>query len=310
MIRRDPTSFRAISKITVTLEMIKFSHSVFALPFALVGLLLAGRTLPGGWPYLGQVVLVIICMVAARSVAMTFNRIVDLHIDARNPRTAGRALPAGLLSVAWAWGFLIFMAMAFLAGCSGFWLLYGNPWPVLLALPALLLICSYSYSKRFTSLSHFWLGLAIGISPAAAWLAVNPASMGWTTLLLCVAVCSWIAGFDIIYALQDVEFDRREGLFSLPARFGEARALTVSRMCHLVTVLALVSVGLVEGLGLAWWVGVAVAAGLLAWEQSLVSPDDLSRIDVAFFTVNGLVSILVALALFLDLLVARIGLGL
>jgi len=288
-------------RIRIILEMIKFSHSVFALPFAIIGALLAGRGLPSGWPRPGQILLVIVCMVAARSAAMTFNRIVDAEIDARNPRTANRALPRGLISRAWAWAFLLGMAGLFLVACAGFWVLYGNRWPMVLAVPALGAICAYSYMKRFTSLSHFGLGAAIGLSPAAAWIAVHPATLGLPAVLLSGAVMLWIAGFDIIYALQDVQVDRREGLFSLPARWGAAKALWISRLCHAGTVALLVWVGLSSGMGLLWYGGVTVVAVLLAVEQSMVSPTDFSKVNVAFFTVNGVVGVLLAVAAIADI---------
>jgi len=289
--------------------MIKFAHSIFALPFAAISMLLAGRELPNGWPYLGQVALILVCMVAARSVAMTFNRIADMHLDARNPRTAGRALPAGLLSRAFAWGFLLVMAGLFLAGSAGFWWFYGNPWPVRLAGPVLLVICGYSFAKRFTSLSHVWLGVSTGLAPVAAWIAVSPATCGWPAVVLGAVVLLWMVGFDIIYALQDIEVDRREGLFSVPARLGPARALVISRLSHAAVVVLLAWLGVLAGLGIVWYVGVFVVAVLLLVEQSLVSPTDFSKVNVAFFTMNGFVSILLALAALTDILLARLGQG-
>lgn len=293
-------------RIAVVLEMIKFAHSIFALPFAAIAMLLAGRDLPGGWPRLGQVGLILVCMVAARSVAMTFNRIADADIDARNPRTAGRALPAGVLSKAFAWGFLVAMAGLFVAGAGGFWWFYDNPWPLRLSLPVLAVLCGYSYAKRFTSLAHVWLGVATGLAPVAAWIAISPNTLGWAAFVLGGTVLLWMVGFDIIYALQDVEVDRREGLFSLPARLGAARALFVSRVCHVAVVVLLAWLGVLAGLGVIWGVGVAVVAVLLIVEQSMVSPTDLSRVNVAFFTMNGMVSILLALAALGDILVARL----
>jgi 4-hydroxybenzoate polyprenyltransferase len=298
-----------LKRIAAILEMIKFAHSVFALPFAAIAMLLAGRDMPGGWPGLGQVGLMLVCMVAARSVAMTFNRIADADIDARNPRTAARALPAGLLSRAFAWGFLAAMAGLFLAGCAGFWWFYGNPWPIRLAVPVLAVLCGYSYAKRFTSLSHVWLGVSTGLAPVAAWIAISPVTLGLPAFVLGAAVLLWMVGFDIIYALQDVEVDRREGLFSLPSRLGPARALLVSRVCHVAVVLLLVWLGLLAGMHVIWGCGVAVVAVLLIVEQSMVNPTDVSRVNVAFFTMNGIVSIVLALAALADIVVARLAHG-
>jgi 4-hydroxybenzoate polyprenyltransferase len=292
-------------RISTILEMIKFAHSVFALPFAAIALLLAGRDVPGGWPRLGQVGLILVCMVAARSVAMTFNRIVDADLDARNPRTAGRALPAGRLSRQFAWAFLAGMAGLFLAGCAGFRWFYANPWPILLALPVLGVLCGYSYAKRFTSLSHAWLGLSTGLAPVAVWTAISPATLGWPAVVLGAVVLLWMVGFDIIYALQDIDVDRREGLFSLPSRWGPARALLVSRACHVAVVLLLAWLGVLAGMHVIWGCGVAAVAVLLLVEQRMVSPTDVSRVNVAFFTMNGIVSIVLALAALVDIVMAR-----
>jgi len=283
-------------------EMIKFSHSIFALPFALMAACLAGINLPGGRPRAGQFALIILCMVAARSFAMTFNRIADAHLDARNPRTANRPLPSARISPLQAWAFLLCSAAGFVAGAAGFLVFYHNPWPLWLSIPVLLAMAAYSHAKRFTVLAHFILGTVIAFAPVAAWIAVHPPSLGLPVLLLSAAVCLWIAGFDIMYACQDIEVDRREGLFSLPARLGAAPALVISRLCHFFTVLLLVALGGSAGLGWLYWAGLAVTAVLLVFEQSLVRADDLSRVNVAFFTVNGCVSILLGLTTIGDLL--------
>ncbi len=220
----------------------------------------------------------------------------------RNPRTAGRALPAGLVSTAFAWGFLLVMAVLFLAGCAGFAWFYGNPWPIRLALPVLVVLCGYSFAKRFTSFSHAWLGVATGLAPVGAWVAISPGTFGWPAVVLGGVVLLWMVGFDIIYALQDVEVDRREGLFSLPARLGAAKALVVSRACHVCVVMLLVWLGILAGLGVVWYAGVAVVAALLAVEQSMVSATDLSKVNVAFFTMNGMVSMLLAAAALIEYL--------
>jgi 4-hydroxybenzoate polyprenyltransferase len=273
------------SRIRIVLEMIKFEHSVFALPFALTGALLAARFASHGWPSWKQLVWIIAAMVAARSAAMTINRIADLHYDKANPRTAQRALATGALSTAFAWTFTMgAVAVFFLAA----WQL--NPLALKLAPVALAILFSYSYTKRFTNWSHLFLGFALGISPAAAWIAVT-GGLDVRMLILCAAVTLWVGGFDILYACQDVDFDSRAGLFSVPKRFGIANALLIARLMH-VGVVALLS-WLAASFSLPWpaWLGIAVVATLLAYEHSLVKPDDLSKLDAAFFTMNGYISI-------------------
>ena len=283
-------------------EMIKFSHSLFALPFAIIAAFLAGRELPAGRPAWGQLGLLVLCMVTARSVAMTFNRIVDADLDARNPRTNNRPIPAGSISRKQAWIFLAICAIGFVLFCTGFGLFYGNPWPVLLAGPVLLYLCGYSYSKFYTRWSHFYLGSAIAISPAAAWLAIDPNSIGWPAVLLVGAVTFWIGGFDIIYACQDIDFDRREGLHSLPAKLGPTAALWIARSAHALTVLLLAGVGIQAELGWLYWIGVGMVAVLLTVENALVHPDDFSRVNLAFFTVNGVISVGLGIVAIADVL--------
>ncbi len=274
-------------------RMIKFSHSIFALPFAVMSAFLAGRQIPDRHlPFAGQLLLVVVCMVAARSAAMTFNRIVDARIDAANPRTAGRAIPRGEITPQAATAFLVGAAIIFLAGCAGFRLGYGNPWPLILGGPTLVYICGYSYTKRFTRLSHFYLGAAIALSPPAAWVAIHPASLGWPAIILMVAVTLWIAGFDIIYACQDIEVDREQGLFSLPSRLGPGPAIWIARACHIGTAGLLLTLGHVSRLGWLYFTGVAIVAILLLIENSLVRPGDYTKVNLAFFTVNGVVSML------------------
>lgn len=280
--------------------MIKFSHSLFALPFAVLATFLAARP---ARPQPLQFGLIVLCMVAARSAAMTFNRIADAALDARNPRTAGRALPAGAIAPAAAWLFFGLAALLFLAGCGGFYAAYGNPWPPLLGLPTLAWLCGYSYAKRFTRWSHVVLGVGIAFAPVAAWIAINPATLGAAAWLLMLAVALWIAGFDIIYACQDEEFDRAAGLHSLPARLGVGPALWIARGFHVVTLAALVCVGLIGGLGGLYFAGVACVGILLAVENALVSPRDLSRVNLAFFTINGCVGLLLGVLGVLDVLI-------
>lgn len=288
---------RAVEAVRVWGTMVKFSHSVFALPFALTATFLAARHLPDrSWPYPGQLLLIVICMVAARSVAMTFNRIVDAQIDARNPRTADRPIPAGRISMFVAWAMLGVFALTFGVACWGFFFLYANPWPIVLSGPVLLYICAYSFAKRFTRWSHFVLGSAIAMAPVAAWIAVSPESLGAGALLLLVAVTCWIAGFDILYACQDVEVDRSQGLHSLPARLGERRALWVARIAHAVTAMALIALAVLEQLGPIHAAGVTIVCILLVFEHRLVRPGDYRHLNVAFFTLNGIVSLVWALS--------------
>jgi len=232
---------------------------------------------------------------------MTFNRIVDSQIDGRNPRTAGRPLPAGRLSRSAAWVMFVLSAATFGIGCLGFAVFFDNTWPILLSGPVLVYLCGYSLTKRFTRWSHVVLGSAIALSPAAAWIAIHPASFGLPAGLLCGAVMLWIAGFDVIYACQDIDIDRREGLYSLPATLGPRRALWIARGFHLVAVTALAGVGLLLHLRTSYFVGVALVACLLLVENLLVHPGDYRRVNAAFFTMNGAVSLVWAAAAILDL---------
>src|SRR5580700_6945473 len=273
------------SRIRTVLEMIKFEHSVFALPFALVGALLAARA-AGGLPTWRQVFWIVVAMVGARSAAMTINRIADVEYDRRNPRTANRALPAGELTVGFALMFtLISSAVLVLAA----WQL--NPLALKLSPVALGVLFFYSFTKRFTAGSHFVLGFALGISPAAAWISIR-GSLDWRMLILCAAVTLWVGGFDVLYACQDVEFDKTAGLYSIPKKFGIARALLIARAMHIVMVGLLAWLAFSFQLGWPAWAGIAVVASLLTYEHSLVKPNDLSKMNAAFFTVNGYISLL------------------
>jgi 4-hydroxybenzoate polyprenyltransferase len=234
---------------------------------------------------------------------MTFNRIVDAEIDARNPRTAGRPLPAEKLTRVAAYVMLILAAITFGFGCLGFHVFYDNTWPILLSGPVLTYLCGYSFTKRFTQWSHFYLGSSIALSPVAAWLAIRPETLGAPAALLMVIVTGWIAGFDIIYACQDIDIDRRDGLFSLPARLGPAKALWIARVAHATAVIGLVLLGVLARLGLVYAAGVAVAAAVLLVEHVLVRPTDLRRVSLAF-SLNGAVSIIVAVAAIADVLLA------
>jgi 4-hydroxybenzoate polyprenyltransferase len=274
------------SRIRTILEMIKFEHSVFALPFALTGALLAARATQHSWPTLRQILWIVVAMVAARSAAMTINRIADLRYDRENPRTKMRALATGALSVSFASIFtLIAVAVFFLAA----WQL--NPLALKLAPLAIAILFFYSFTKRFTSWSHLFLGFALGISPAAAWIAIT-GSLDWRMLILCAAVTLWVGGFDVLYACQDIGFDQQSGLYSVPRRFGIANALWIARVMHVGVVLLLG--WLAASFGLPWpaWAGIVVVAALLAYEHSLVKANDLSKLNAAFFTVNGYISML------------------
>lgn len=276
------------------LRLVKFSHSIFALPFALASAWLAG----GGPPSPRVLGLVVVCAVAARTAAMGFNRLVDRHIDAANPRTAGRELPAGVLT---ARSVVLLVAISSTIFVGGAFAL--NPLAGWLSFPVLLCLLGYSYAKRFTWLVHAFLGLCLGLAPLGAWVAVRGNLDGDLAppLLLAAAVLFWVAGFDLIYACQDAEFDRDRGLFSIPARFGVAGALRISSLLHVLTVGLLFGLGLRSELGVAYWIVLAVAAALLVWEHSLVRPDDLSRVNVAFFTLNGWVGLALFLGVAIDL---------
>ena len=273
------------SRIRTVLEMIKFEHSVFALPFALVGALLAARA-SGALPSWRQILWIVVAMVGARSAAMTMNRIADIEYDRRNPRTANRALPAGELSLGFAWAFTA-VASAVLVVAA--WQL--NRLALELSPVALAILFFYSYTKRFTAWSHFVLGFCLGISPAAAWIAIR-GSLDLRMLILCAAVTLWVGGFDVLYACQDVDFDKSAGLHSIPKKLGIAKALIFARAMHVVMVALLA--WLAWSFHLAWpaWAGIAVVAVLLAYEHSLVKPNDLSKMNAAFFAVNGYISLL------------------
>jgi 4-hydroxybenzoate polyprenyltransferase len=267
-------------------DAIKFEHTVFALPFAYVAMVLAAD----GWPGWRVVIWVTLAMAGARTLAMSVNRLADRALDAENPRTAQRHLPTGLLQPGQV------LAAAVAAGALlllSAWML--NPLCLLLAPLAALFLVGYSYTKRFTWLTHWILGFTDGIAAAGGWIAVRGA-FDPPVFILWFALTVWIAGFDLIYACQDVEFDRRAGLHSVPARFGIAAALGTARACHALTLAAFVALGWVMGLGIVYWVGVLLVAALLVYEHSLVAPDDLSRLDLAFFNVNGYIAVILFFA--------------
>ncbi len=278
--------------------MIKFEHSVFALPFALTGALLAWRDADFERQGLAwRLFWIVVCMVAARSVAMAFNRVLDADIDAKNPRTASRHLPSGMLTRRFAWGFIIFWSLVFIFGAAEL-----NPLCRMLSPLALGAVMFYSYTKRFTALSHIVLGFSLGLAPAAAWIAMRGA-LDPHILWLTAAVALWTAGFDMIYACQDYAFDVHSGLHSVPQRFGIARALWISRAMHVGMIVCLIVLLRLFELGTIAKIGVAIVAGLLIWEHRLVRADDLSKIDAAFFTMNGYVSMIFFLFWATDILI-------
>jgi len=271
-------------KLKQILGMIRFSHTLFALPFALLSASLAWRETPFQWKHLLGILL---GMVFARSTAMAFNRLVDRHYDAQNPRTARREIPAGALSVSSVWIFTAVCAVGFVASTL---LFRPNPWPLRLAVPVLLFLCGYSYAKRFTSFCHYWLAAALMLSPIAVWIALT-GQVSIIPLLLAAMIFFWVGGFDIIYACQDSDFDRQVGLFSLPARFGNRNALRIAFVSHMLTIACLAGLWYVSGLGPIFGVGVILVAALLIYEHRLIRPEDLTRVNQAFFQVNAVISV-------------------
>lgn len=274
-------------------RMIKFEHTLFALPFAMAAAAIAAR---GHGLSLARLAGIVIAMAGARTAAMGFNRIVDRHIDAKNPRTAKREIPAGAISVRAAWTMTLVATAVFVGAAAAL-----GPLCLALSPVALFFLYGYSFTKRFTALCHLFLGLAIASGPAGAWIAVR-GDFGWAPGLLMIAVGAWIAGFDILYALADRDFDRTAGLHSIPARFGVAGALAISALFHLITAVALVALWSVAHLGAPYLTGVVVVIALLVYEHAIVRPSDLSRLGVAFFTLNGYVSVAFFIATLVDTL--------
>lgn len=280
-------------RVGVTLDMIKFAHSIFALPFALLSAVMAAE----GFPPLGKLFWIVLACVFARSAAMTFNRLIDEPFDRDNPRTRNWALPAGLVTRRFAWAFFGACAAAFVFAAAML-----NGLALALSPVALAVLLGYSTMKRWTAGAHFCLGLALGIAPVGAWVGIRGTLLNLPPLLLSAGVICWVAGFDIIYSCQDEAFDRARGLFSLPARLGRARALAISALCHAVAIVLFLLVAWAGGLGGLYLLAVAVTACLLAYEQSIVTPRDLSRLGQAFFTLNGWVSVLIFLGGLIDIM--------
>jgi 4-hydroxybenzoate polyprenyltransferase len=287
-----------LGRIRVLLELIRFSHTIFALPFALSSAALAWRD---KWQESGfswttfslDLAGILLCMVFARSAAMAFNRLADRHYDAANPRTAKRHLPTGQITPATVWLFTCFCAAGFIISTFSFVASSRNWWPLILSAPTLLFIGGYSYTKRFTALAHFWLGASLLLAPVAAWVAIRGFEDLTVPLLLGVAVMFWVAGFDILYACQDIEFDRHARLASVPARLGIRTSLNVALCCHVIMLAALLALRWVPGshLGNVYLAGVGAVGALLAYQHWLVRPNDLSRVNQAFFQVNGIISL-------------------
>ena len=282
-------------KLKIILEMIKFEHTIFALPFAIMSAFIAAEGIPP-LPKLGWI---LVAMVGGRSCAMAFNRLVDAKIDSENPRTAMRAIPAGLITKGAVSVFTLVSAGLLVLAA---WRL--NPLAFALSPVALAVIMGYSYTKRFTALSHLWLGLALSISPVGAWIAIK-GQFDWTPIILCCVVLLWTAGFDIIYACQDVNFDRKHGLHSIPARLGIRWALWVSSALHVVAVLLLFGIPLLTELGLFYYIGVGIVILIFIYEHAIVKPNDLSRVNLAFFTLNGMISLVLMALSIADILLQR-----
>lgn len=284
------------AKLSLLASDIKISHSVFALPWALLATFLAAN----GWPKIGQIVLILICMITARTVAMAANRLLDAELDAKNPRTARRAIPSGALSRRFVTASLFTCAMLFIASTAGFGWLYGNWLPLILSVPVLAFISAYPFLKRFSQLCHYYLGASLALAPVCAWVAIS-GTVTLSPLLMFVTVLLWTAGFDVIYACQDYESDLQTGVVSVPAMFGIPGALWISRITHIACLAAMIALGLLSPtLHVLYFVGVAIAAILLLVEHAIVKPNDLSKVGLAFFTVNGIISVVIGTLGILD----------
>jgi 4-hydroxybenzoate polyprenyltransferase len=283
------------------LELVRFSHTLFALPFGLLGAVLAAHERAGWRGRPQDWIGIVLCMATARSAAMAFNRLADRKIDAENPRTAGRHLPTGRMSVAAVAAFTVLCAAGFVA-CTLLFL--PNRWPLYLSLPVLGWLLGYSYSKRFTALAHFWLGASLSLAPIASWIALR-GDVGWPPILLGLAVVLWVSGFDIIYACQDAGFDRSAGLRSIPSALGVQPALWIAGLSHAAMLVPLVALGYIYPLGPIYFLGVGAVAVLLVYEHALVRPADLTRVNVAFFQVNVVISVGLLVVGLLDLLLSK-----
>ena len=286
------------SRLLTLAADIKFSHTIFAMPWALFATFFAAK----GWPHWGQIALIVACMVTTRTVAMAANRLMDAKLDALNPRTKGRAIPSGRLSIGYMTGVLIACSLGFIAATAGFLVFFHNPWPLILSVPVLAYVCGYPLMKRFTRLCHYYLGLALGLAPLCAWIAIA-GDVALPPFIMCAAVLLWTAGFDILYACSDYESDLATGVFSVPAKVGIAKALWIARVTHLVCLGLLVWLVTTSPLlGPLYLTAVGIAAVLMIVEHSLVKPHDLSKLGLAFFTINGVISVIIGTLGILDIL--------
>jgi len=289
---------RMVADIGETADMVAFKHSVFALPFAVMSLVTAAAP---GWPSAEVWLWVLVAMVSARTAAMAFNRLVDHHLDAENPRTAARALPAGRLSRQHAWTVTAASAAVFVVAAAML-----NRLCLVLALPTLAVLLGYSFTKRFTPAAHLWLGVALGLAPIGAWIA-QTGTLAEPPVVLAGAITMWVAGFDIIYSLQDEAFDRKHGLRSLPAALGGGRALLAARLCHALALVGFVAFAMMAGGGWPRLTAAAAAGVMLVWQHRLVSAEDLDAVDAAFFTANGMLAVVMCLLFLLARVVDQIG---
>jgi 4-hydroxybenzoate polyprenyltransferase len=289
------------SKLAAFASDIKISHTVFAMPWAVLATVMAWQR-TGGGAIVGKLAIVIVCMIAARTAAMASNRLLDAELDKQNPRTARRAIPSGALSSRFVGAAMILAAGLFIGATALFWIFHSNVWPLLLSVPVLIFICAYPLLKRFSRLCHYYLGAALALAPICAWIAVS-GGIAWPPVLMAGAVLCWTAGFDIIYACQDFDSDCATGVVSMPAKCGIAWALWISRGTHAVALGLLIALGVnAPELAVLYFIGVACAAILLIVEHALVKADDLSKVGLAFFTINGIISLLIGTLGVLDVL--------
>lgn len=285
-----------MKKVKIFLEMIKFEHSIFALPFAFLGAILGSLQINGSWPTITQWIWVTLAMVGARSAAMALNRVIDAQIDKHNPRTANRAIPAGLLSKIET---TVFIIVSFIVLFYSAYQL--NMLAVYLLPIAVFFLVFYSYTKRFTWLCHVVLGITIGIAPLGGWVGTT-GTLTWEAFVIFIAVAFWIAGFDIIYATQDADYDRENNLHSIPSHFGIAKALKIAQLFHVICFIAMLLLFFITPLNYIYLIGVLIAGGIMVYEHSLVKPDDLSKVDIAFFPMNGIISVTILVFTIGDLL--------
>jgi 4-hydroxybenzoate polyprenyltransferase len=293
-----------IARLSLFAADIKIAHTVFALPWAILAAALAGKTFPHSLTPT-KILLILICMVTARTVAMAANRLIDANLDAQNPRTARRAIPAGSLSRTFVTAILALCSITFIGATSAFEFLYKNPWPLRLSIPVLIYLVAYPYMKRFTRLCHYYLGIALALAPVCAYLAIA-GQLTTPPLIMFIIVATWTAGFDIIYACQDYQSDLTTGVHSVPSKLGIPTALRISRATHTLSAIMLILLGTITPqFHLFYWIGATLAILLLIIEQSLVKPNDLSKVNLSFFTINGIISVALATLSIIDLVLFR-----